>query len=214
MENLGNDFETTLALAVADAVVTTINVASSVGAPDANFRIRIDDELMLVTSKGAGENWTVQRGVEGTTAAAHLIAAGVYCVATAAGIEQFCNDRYAISGSDNIHQAVAAVELGGHRVVVLDAAGEAIYADRSILSHRDKVLGVTTGAASAGADATIRTYGELTEPSWSWTLDEPVFLGLTGLLTQTVPTSGFVLRIGFPTAATSLFIDIDDAITL
>lgn len=108
----------------------------------------------------------------------------------------------------------AGVSLSGHRAVVLNSSSEAIYADSSVLTHRDKVLGITTGAASAGADATILTYGELVEPSWAWTLDEPVFLGLNGLLTQTVPTSGFVQRVGFPTSATSLFIDIDDAITL
>jgi hypothetical protein len=116
-------------------------------------------------------------------------------------------------GNSNITKT-AGVSLGGHRAVVLNSSGEAIYADSSILTHRDKVLGVTTGAASATADATIRTYGELVEPSWTWTLDEPVFLGLTGLLTQTVPTSGFVQRIGFPLTATSLFIDVDDAVTL
>lgn len=108
----------------------------------------------------------------------------------------------------------ATVALGGHRAVVPDAVGGVIYADSSTLTHRDKVLGITTGAVSAGASATIRTYGELTEPSWAWTLDEPVFLGLTGLLTQTPPSSGFVQRVGFPTAATKLFIDIDDAVTL
>lgn len=108
----------------------------------------------------------------------------------------------------------AAVSIGGHRVVVPDSTGGVIYADASTLTHRDKVLGVTTGAASASASATIQTYGELTEPSWAWTLDEPVFLGLTGLLTQTPPSSGFLQRVGFPTAATKLFIDIDNAITL
>lgn len=108
----------------------------------------------------------------------------------------------------------AGVSLGGHRAVVPDAVGGVVYADSSTLAHRDKVLGITTGAASAGADATVQTYGELTEPSWNWALDDPVFLGLTGLLTQTPPSSGFVQRVGFPTAATKLFIDIDDSITL
>lgn len=108
----------------------------------------------------------------------------------------------------------AGASLSGHRAVVLNNDGEAIYADSSTISHRDKVLGITTGAASAAAPVTIQTYGELVEPSWAWTLDEPVFLGLTGLLTQTVPVSGFVQRIGFPLTATSLFIDVDDAVTL
>ena len=108
---------------------------------------------------------------------------------------------------------VAATVLNGNRVVTLDASGEAIFADSSTLAHRDKVLGITTGAAVLGGDATIQTYGELTEPSWAWTAGEPVYLGLTGLLTQTPPTTGFLQRMGFAVVATKLFIDIDSPIT-
>jgi len=113
----------------------------------------------------------------------------------------------------------AGTALSGHRAVVLDVSGEAIYADNTVLAHRDKVLGLTSGAASAGADVTIVSYGEITEPSWTWTLDEPVFLGANGLLTQTAPAliagAVFLQRIGFPNGGPmTLFVDIDTAITL
>lgn len=48
MENLANSYRTALAEPAADDD-TTIYVASITGAPEANFRIRVGDELMLVT---------------------------------------------------------------------------------------------------------------------------------------------------------------------
>lgn len=87
-ENLGNDFSTTLSGAI-NSSITSLDVASATGSPAANFRIRIDDELMLVTSKGSGTDWTVTRGIEGTTAASHADAADVYHVVTKGGLDQY-----------------------------------------------------------------------------------------------------------------------------
>jgi hypothetical protein len=104
--------------------------------------------------------------------------------------------------------------LSGHRMVVLDSDGKAIYADRTIPEHANKVFGMTIGAAMQDADANIQIMGELTEPSWAWTLDIPIWLSVNGLLTQTIPTSGFSLIIGFPITATKIFIDIHEPIFL
>jgi hypothetical protein len=91
-ENLGNDFETTLDGGI-DGAVTALDVASATGAPAANFRIRVDDELMLVTSKGSGTDWTVERGVEGTTPAAHAGGAVLTHVVTKAGLDQYLREH-------------------------------------------------------------------------------------------------------------------------
>ncbi|MEY2430923.1 MAG: hypothetical protein QOC92_648 [Acidimicrobiaceae bacterium] len=53
---------------------TTVSVASATGFPTTAFRVRIDDELMNVTAGFGGTTWTVSRGVNGTTAAAHVTA--------------------------------------------------------------------------------------------------------------------------------------------
>lgn len=89
MEQLGNDFSTTLAAAITTVGQTAITVASGAGAPDANFRIRIGDEWMLVTSKGSGTDWTVTRGIEGSTATTHLNGADVAHVLTVGGLAQY-----------------------------------------------------------------------------------------------------------------------------
>lgn len=111
MENLGNDFSTTLAGAIANGTDTAITVASGTGSPSADFRIRVDDELMLVTSKGSGTDWTVTRGVEGTTAAAHSNGAGVFHVVTAGAISQYLADRYIDTASKDASGGVPGLTL-------------------------------------------------------------------------------------------------------
>lgn len=117
-------------------------------------------------------------------------------------------------GTSSDLSIVAAIVLGGHRIVVPDSNGKAIYADNTISSHANKVLGMTTGAVAEGGTATVKTVGEITEVSWSWTLDTPVWLSANGLMTQTPPTTGFSLIIGFPISETKLFLDLREPIFL
>lgn len=109
---------------------------------------------------------------------------------------------------------VAGVALGGHRAVVLDASEQAVYADKDTLTDRDKVIGITTGASIMGATAQIQTAGELTEPSWSWTAGDTIYLGTNGLLSNAAPVTGFVLKIGFAISPTKIFISIKQPIIL
>ena len=108
----------------------------------------------------------------------------------------------------------AGEALGGHRGVVLNASAEAVYASNAVPAHLHKVLGLTTGAVIIGAEATVQTGGEMTEPTWAWTLDAPIFLGENGLLTQTPPVSGFLLVVAFPVTATKIFIKLREPLAL
>lgn len=94
MENLANDIQTTLNGAIADGVTTSITVTSGTGFPAANFRIRIENEIMLVTSVGGGTNWTVTRGAESTTGAAHANGSNVVHVLSKGGLDQYTEERY------------------------------------------------------------------------------------------------------------------------
>ncbi len=85
-ENFSNEFQTTLNGAINDST-TSVVVTSATGAPAANFRIRIGAEYMLVTAV-AGTTFTVTRGLEGSTAAAHSNLATVTHVLTAGGLIQ------------------------------------------------------------------------------------------------------------------------------
>lgn len=116
------------------------------------------------------------------------------------------------TGGAMIVEKVAGETLGGHRMVrIVD--GEAKYADATVEAHGNDVFGLTTQASGLGDMVQIVTFGEVTEPSWNWTPEEAVFLGVNGLLTQT-PTPGaeFDLVVGFALTPTTLMIDIATAI--
>lgn len=90
-ENFANEYESTLDGGI-DDTVTTLDVVSATGAPSANFRIRIDDEYMLVTGV-ASETFTVTRGIEGSTPASHSSGAAVTHVLTAGGLSQAMSEN-------------------------------------------------------------------------------------------------------------------------
>ena len=113
-----------------------------------------------------------------------------------------------------VSEYVASIAIGGHRAVVLNASQQAIYADRSILTHANKVLGITSGAVAAGANVAVQRNGEMTEPSWAWVLDTPIWLSTDGLLTQTPPSVGFSLIVAFPISATKILIEIREPLFL
>lgn len=76
---------------------TTITVQDGGSLPaTGNFRIAIDNELILVTDR-SGNNLTCVRGIEGTAAAAHAANAVVVPVLTAAGFENIVKERIPLS---------------------------------------------------------------------------------------------------------------------
>lgn len=111
-------------------------------------------------------------------------------------------------GPGTVEVAIAAVTLSGHRVVTPQADGEVRYADASLLGDAHRALWFTENSLSIGDTGEFKTQGLITEPSWSWTDGLPIYLGLTGLITQTLPslpTSLFVLEIGTAVGSDSMY---------
>lgn len=109
----------------------------------AQFRIRIDDEIMIVTAIGGTGNktWTVTRGAEGTAAASHADGSNVYLVPTAGGLGQWLNDF-----------GLAATKLTGN-------ADKVLYVSHS---------GVVTELALAGAGKVLTSQGATSAPSFAY----------------------------------------------
>lgn len=156
-ENFSNDFQTTLSAAIADDVVTSISVVSGTGAPAANFRIRVGNEYMLVTDIGAGTNWTVTRGVEGSTAAAHVNGTVVAHVVTTGGFQQYVADQ--LTGG-TVAARVASLVVAGALTVSGLTVGSILFAGVDGLISQDNVnlfwndtdnyLGVNRALAGGG----------------------------------------------------------------
>lgn len=111
---------------------------------------------------------------------------------------------------------LASAALGGHRIVRAVSATHVDYASADQITHGDDILGMTIGAASVGGTVQIVDSQDVAEPSWAWTPQEPLYLGLNGLLTQTPPDapSAIAVVVGFATSATSARIRIDPPIYL
>jgi hypothetical protein len=91
MEQYFNDYGTTLVGDIT-SVQTTLVVASSTFFPGSgNFRIRLDNELMLVTAV-SGTTWTVTRGIESSGATAHFNGASINHFITAGGLAQIISE--------------------------------------------------------------------------------------------------------------------------
>lgn len=87
-EQFANTYQTTLndsgGISSGD---TSMIVTTATGSPAVNFRVKIENEYLLVTAK-SGTTFTVTRGVEGSTAASHADGSTVTHVLTAGGLAQ------------------------------------------------------------------------------------------------------------------------------
>lgn len=103
--------------------------------------------------------------------------------------------------------------IGGHRIV--HASGSLRHASCDDTATMQSVLGITLNAAAPGGSVNVVRVGEVTEPTWNWTVGSPVYLGLNGVLTQTLPaTARFSLIVGFAKSQTELFVSLREPIIL
>lgn len=91
MENFANNAQSALAqLGGINSTVSVFTVASSLSFPLPNFRVRVDDEIMIVTNV-VGNSFYVTRGAEGTIASPHRYGATVTHILTAGALRSISN---------------------------------------------------------------------------------------------------------------------------
>lgn len=110
-------------------------------------------------------------------------------------------------GDKGVVQRTAIIALSGQRVLALETEGF-VYADPNNLEHIHRIAGISISAFNAGVMATAQCSGLMEEPTWNWILGIPIFLGLNGILTQSIPDSIFNLIVGTPVTSTKILIAI------
>ena len=97
-----------------------------------------------------------------------------------------------------------------YKMVALNANGETVLASSLQLTQVDKILGILNNSGQ-----TI-TFGSVTNPSWTWTPDQSLYLGGNGSIvtTSTVDGASFSLKIGYAITPTKAFIKIGTPVVL
>ena len=112
-------------------------------------------------------------------------------------------------------ELVAAAALSGHMAVAYDDAGQLAPASADDTAHALRLVGVTTGAAAAGAPALVQTRDVIEHSGWAWVPHQPVFLGLGAALVQAVPVgAAFCLLMGMALSPTRLLLNPQPAVFL
>lgn len=117
------------------------------------------------------------------------------------------------AGDGSTFNKTADINLSGHRAVRAVSADRVSYVSSDDVAQMGMAIAITTGSALADATVNLRAYGEIAEPSWAWVAG-PVFLGVNGVLTQTVPSTGYVQRIGIALSSTKMQVAIAPPIKL
>lgn len=94
--------------------------------------------------------------------------------------------------------------LSGHRAIRVLTSGEAAYASSDDFDSVSSYAGISSGAATSG-EVTVQVAGSIEEPSWSFTPGGMVYIGASGVLTQS-PPSGTQRVVGVAFSATKIII--------
>ena len=95
------------------------------------------------------------------------------------------------SAGDRLQCAIAISAL---RVIAVNGAGKAIYADSS---SPNPVIGLSISAGNPDEFIAFLPEGIWSDAGWNWNADQPLFLINDGLMSHTPPTSGYLQQVGY-----------------
>lgn len=117
-------------------------------------------------------------------------------------------------GTSLVVTKTAGETISAGKAVYLDTATVVKLADHSVVA-RQKCIGVAKTAATIGNPIEIIVDGAFEDAIFSgFTINEPIWVGLSGVLTQTPPTSGVLLEAGYYLGENKIEIEIKRPIIL
>lgn len=103
--------------------------------------------------------------------------------------------------------------ISGHRVVII-RNDRVYYADHTNTETAFYVAGVSVNAAQVGDEVGIVLSGEVELSSWNWEVGKFLYVGANGHLTQTAPSTGYVLAVAKALTPTRIFVSLQSPIIL
>jgi len=155
-EQIQNFGHTTLAEGLDDTETGVDVTDGSVFPASGNFRVQVENELMLVTARSTN-TLTVTRGVEGTTAAAHDSGLPIDARLTAAGLTTMIQEASPALTVEDESQDVQVTNID----TIVFPDGTVTDLTGGAVSVREVPFGVAAARA-------VRTAGDLTLNSTSW----------------------------------------------
>lgn len=117
-------------------------------------------------------------------------------------------------GTSLVVTKTAGETISAGKAVYLDTATVVKLADHSVVA-RQKCIGVAKTAATIGNPIEIIVDGAFEDAIFSgFTINEPIWVGTSGTLTQTPPTSGVLLEAGYYLGENKIEIEIKRPIIL
>lgn len=117
-------------------------------------------------------------------------------------------------GTSLVATKTAGETISAGKAVYLDTATVVKLSDHSVLS-RQKCIGVAKTAATLSNPIEVITDGIFEDAIFSgFTINEPIFVGSNGTLTQVPPTSGVLLEAGYYLGENKIEVEIKRPIIL
>lgn len=196
-EQFANYVATTLNGAINNSV-TSITITSATGFPAAaQYRIKIDSEILIVTAGAGTTTWTVTRGAEGTTAASHSNGAAVAHVLTAGALQYWAPAYNTLPRHNNMLAQTFQPEMAMNTLTM--TSGQVwvhkIYVPYSITVTNIVLAMSTNGATLTSGQSLAGIYNssgsklrETADLSTSWASASPAIK--TNALTATLDITG------------------------
>jgi hypothetical protein len=171
-ERISNNAASELTASISSGATTCTPLDASKFPSSGNFRITIGAEIMLVTAVAAGV-FTITRGVEGTTAAAHAAHAEITHILTAASLAQLISEGagggggIALDGDYIYNTAPFAIDTTGSPALIdilptFDSITPPSWVDSSGNISEEGIYRVITTllwASDPGVDGTLQLIG-------------------------------------------------------
>lgn len=106
----------------------------------------------------------------------------------------------------------AAENISALRCVSLNAGEGAVYTNPDDLQSIHSIVGISITAALAGQELDIALSGIVHGDTWYWEVGKPVFVTSNGTLTQTIPDTTYIVRIGWAISTKDIDVNINQLV--
>jgi hypothetical protein len=117
--------------------------------------------------------------------------------------------------SERIQQVqVLGESASAYRMVYADLDGKVYLASSDDVLTAKSIRGISIQAGSEDDEVIVVSEGEVTNSSWNWSGNQNLYLGVGGVISNTRPITGYLVRVGYSVAPDKMYVRIGSVILL